>query len=95
MKDLIPEWIQNYKDFQQMPLKLICEVEDLLERNSDNEDALDIKKFLEDRYDTLQDEIEKWEAAAASGSKVLLMNDDEQAGWDARTEALKLAGTVI
>lgn len=90
MRDLIPEWIANYEDIQEMPLELINEIEDLLERDPDNVDALDVKKFLEERYATMQREIDRLNEASGSGSKVLLMNDYERAGWDARVEAERL-----
>ncbi|KKM80554.1 hypothetical protein LCGC14_1338610 [marine sediment metagenome] len=90
MKDLLPEWIENYEGFQEMPLELSADIDRLLETHEMIPDIEEIRGFLADRYNTLQDEIDRWKAVAASGSKVLLMNEDERAGWDARVEAEEL-----
>lgn len=77
MKDLIPEWIETYEDFQQMPLELSAEIDLMLETKDMTPDIAETQEFLADRYNALQDEIYKWKAAAASGSKILAINDLE------------------
>ena len=80
MRDLIPEWIATYEDFQQMPLELSADIDLILEERPDSpnmKNILETREFLADRYNTLQDEIDKWKAVAATGSKVLAVNDLE------------------
>ena len=92
MRDLIPEWIDDYEGFQEMPLEMSAEIDWLLETNriTMSVDLVDIRGFLAERYKLMQDEIDKWKAASASGSQVLLMSKEERAGWDARVEAEEL-----
>ncbi len=93
MRDLIPEWIANFEGFQEMPLELSADIDRLLEEQPNNpnmKDILETREFLADRYNIMQDEVDKWKTAAASGSKVWLMSKEEQAGWNARVEAEKL-----
>ena len=78
MRDLIPEYIETYEGFQQMPLEMIAEIDKTIEERPNHpmmEDILDTRMFLEVRYAALQHEIDRWKAAAASGSKVLMVND--------------------
>ena len=75
MKDLIPEWIETYEGFQQMPLELSATIDLLLETKDMTPDIAETREFLADRYNTLQDEIDKWKAVAATGSKILVIND--------------------
>ncbi len=93
MRDLIPEWIADYEGFQEMPLELSAKIDWLLEERLNNpnmNDVLEVREFLADRYNIMQEEVDKWKAAAASGSQVLLMSKEERDGWDARVEAEKL-----
>ena len=93
MRDLIPEWIKNYESFQEMPLELSAKIDRLLEEQPNNpnmKDILEIREFLADRYNIMQEEVDKWKVAAASRSQVLLMSKEERAGWDARVEAEEL-----
>jgi len=95
MRDLLPEYIKTYVSFQEMPLVMSAEIDLFLLENedmtSDTEETIEeTRSFLADRYNTLQDEIDKWKAAQVSGSKVLLMSDEERDGWDARVEAEEL-----
>jgi len=93
VRDLIPEWIAGYEDFQEMPLELSAEIDLFLEgrpNSSNMKDILETREFLADRYNIMQEEVDKWKAAAASGSQVLLMSKEERVGWDARVEAEKL-----
>ncbi len=87
MRDLLPEWIKSYEDFQRMPLETSAEIDELLETFGMPPDIEETRKFLADRYNTLQDRIDEMKTAVASGSQVLMMNEDEQAGWDARVRA--------
>ncbi len=78
MRDVIPEYIETYEGFQQMPLELSADIDQLLEERPDSpnmKDILETREFLANRYNTLQDEIDKWKAVAASGSKILTVND--------------------
>lgn len=94
MKDQIPQYITDYENFQEMPLELSADIDRLVETKGLNTHIEEVREFLADRYDMLQAEIDKWKAASASGSKVLLMSEEEQAGWDARIEAEKLERTT-
>ncbi len=90
MKDLLPEWIEDYENFQQMPLELSADIDLLVETKGLNKDIEEIREFVADRYDMLQNRIDEMKDAQRSGSKVWLMNEDERAGWNARVEAEKL-----
>jgi len=93
VRDLIPKWITDFKGFQEMPLELSADIDRLLEEQPNNpnmKDILETREFLADRYNIMQDEVDKWKAAAASGSKVWLMSKEERAGWDARVKAEEL-----
>ncbi len=90
MRDLIPEFIATYESFQQMPLELSADIDLFLEKRPNSSNILENREFLADRYNALQDEIDKWKVAAASGSKVWLMSAEEQVGWNARVEAEEL-----
>ncbi len=89
MRNLFPKWIADYESFQEISLELSAEIDEMLENRviTMSEDLVEIREFLADRYNIVQDEIDKWKTALVSGSKVWLMNDDERAGWDARIEA--------
>ena len=75
MRDMIPEYIATYEGFQQMPLELSADIDLLLETKDMTPDIAETREFLADHYNTLQDEIDKWKAVAATGSKVLTVND--------------------
>ncbi|KKL69868.1 hypothetical protein LCGC14_2110660 [marine sediment metagenome] len=90
MKDLLPEWIEDYENFQQMPLELSADIDLLVETKGLSKDIEEIREFVADRYDMLQNRIDEMKDAQRSGSKVWLMNEDERAGWNARVEAEKL-----
>ena len=90
MKDLLPEWIEDYENFQLMPLELSADIDRLVETKGLNTHIEEIREFLADRFNMLQDRIDSMKAAQRSGSKVWLMSEEEQAGWDARVEAEKL-----
>ncbi len=90
MKDLLPEWIKYYEAFQEMPLELSADIDRLLRFSPMTKDIAEVREYLADRFNTMQDHIEEMMAAIESGSKVWLMNDDERAGWNARVEAEKL-----
>ncbi len=80
--DQIPAWIANYEGLQEIPLELSADIDALLEERSerpDSPDILETREFLADRYNALQDEIDRWKAASASGSKVLLAKEGEKA----------------
>ena len=90
MRDLLPEWIKSYEDFQRMPLELSAVIDRLVENGGMNTHIQETRDFLSDRYDTLQFKINEMKAAMANGSKVLLMSEEERAGWDTRVEAEEL-----
>ncbi len=75
--DQIPVWIETYESFQEMPLELSADIDQMLETNSISmsPDVEEIRSFLSDRYDMLQNEIDGWKAASASGSKALLVTE--------------------
>ncbi len=78
--DQIPVWIETYESFQEMPLELSADIDQMLETNSISmsPDVEEIRSFLADRYNMLQDEIDGWKAASASGSKALLVKKGEK-----------------
>ena len=93
MRDLLPEWIADYERFQETSPEMSAEIDLMLEErpNSPNmKDILEIREFLADRYNMMQDEIDRLQAMSASGSQVLLMSKEERDGWDARVEAEEL-----
>ncbi len=90
MKDLLPEWIADYENFQLMPLELSADIDRFLRLRPMNKDVEEMREFLSERFNILQAKIDELKVASASGTKVLLMNEDEQAGWDARIEAEEL-----
>ena len=63
MKDRIAEIIITYEHFQEMPLELSANIDAFLEEHPGVEDAEDTRKFLADRFNALQDEIEAWRDA--------------------------------
>ena len=75
--DQIPVWIADYENFQEMPLELSADIDRLLETHPMSSDIAEIRSFLADRYNMLQDEIDGWKAASASGSKALLVKEGE------------------
>lgn len=76
--DQIPIWIANYEGFQEMPLELSAEIDRLVETKGMNTHIEETREFLADRYNTLQDEIDRLRVASASGSKVLLVKEGEE-----------------
>ena len=90
MKGLLPEWIETFEAFQETPLQVSAEIDELLEISDVTLAIEETREFLTDRYNALQDMIDEMKAAMASGSQVLLMNEDERAGWDARVKAEEL-----
>ena len=73
--DQIPVWIANYENFQEMPLELSADIDRLLETHPMSSDIAETRKFLADRYNTMQDEIDRLKAASAGGSRVLLVRE--------------------
>ena len=76
--DQIPKWIADYESFQEMPLELSADIDRLVETKGLNTDIEEIRGFLADRYNMMQDEIDRLKAASASGSKVLLVKEGEK-----------------
>ena len=76
--DQIPKWIADYENFQEMPLYLSADIDRLIETKGMNTHIEEIRSVLADRYNMLQDEIDEWKAASASGSKVLLVKEGEK-----------------
>ncbi len=95
MRDLLPEWIKSYEDFQRMSLELSAVIDQLIENRGLNTHIEETRDFLSDRYDALQFKINEMKAAMANGSKVLLMSEEERAGWDARVKAEELEKTRL
>ena len=80
-EDQNPVWIANYEGFQEMPLELSADMDLFLEERPDlaeSKDILETRKFLCDRYEALQDEIDGLKAASRSGSKALLVKEGEE-----------------
>ncbi|KKL80855.1 hypothetical protein LCGC14_2000620 [marine sediment metagenome] len=73
LENQIPIWIANYEDLQEMPLELSADIDQLLETQTMSPDIKEIREFLADRYNVMQDEIDRLKMASANGSKVLLV----------------------
>lgn len=71
MKNLMVDWLANYEQLQEMPLELSAEIDALLETVPTNKDIEETREFLADRYNILQELIEKMRGAILSGSAVV------------------------
>ncbi len=91
MRDLLPEWVEDYENFRLMPLELSADIDRLVETKGLNTHIEEVREFLATRFNMLHDRIDSMKTAQRSGSKVWLMSEEEQAGWDARVEAEILA----
>ena len=77
--DQIPEWIKNYRHFQEMPLRTLANVARVVAEHGMTRDLHETAMFLAARYWVLQRQIDELRAASASGSKVLLVREGETA----------------
>ena len=60
MKDIMARVIADYEHFQEMPLELSADIDKFLEERPGHKEAEDAQRFLAERFNVLQDEIERW-----------------------------------
>ncbi len=72
MKNLMLDWVADYERFQEGIFELSAEIDAILEKRETNKDIEETREFLADRYNNLQNHIDKLCELITSGMNVKL-----------------------